>query len=169
VLVDAVAQTPAVQLTLVGGTAADREHAQATLGSQLVLEPEFVPRQRLHELLVRSQLVAGVFGGSGKAQRVVPWKLVHALAAGRPVLTADTPAVRGWLDGSGSVFFVPADDAGALADALAGLCTYRERVAAAAAVARAAYDRHFGTERLAQRWQAILQRLDAGCAVRVPA
>ena len=33
--------------------------------------------------------------------------------------------------------------------------------AAAAAVARPAYERHFGTQRLAQRWQQILQRVDA--------
>lgn len=160
-LIDAVARVPGVQLTLVGGTAAERDRARSAIGPRLVLEPPFVARERLHELLAQSQLVAGVFGAGGKAQRVVPFKLVHALAAGRPVLTADTPAVCNWLDGSGAVFFAPADDVNALAAVLAELAASSKRVAAAAAVARAAYDRHFGTECQARRWQTILQRLDA--------
>lgn len=158
-LLDAVRRVPAVQLTLVGGTAADRARATAELGPRLRLEPEFVDRARLQELLAQSQLVAGVFGASGKAQRVVPFKLVHALAAGRPVLTASTPAVLGWLDGCGAVFTAPAGDAVKLAARMQELAEAPVRVAAAGAVARAAYDRHFGTERLAARWRELLARL----------
>jgi glycosyltransferase involved in cell wall biosynthesis len=113
----------------------------------------------LQELLQQSQLVAGVFGGGGKAQRVVPFKLVHALAAGRPVLTAATPAVLGWLDGSGSVFTAPAGDADALAAVLRELAADPARVAVAAEAARPAYDRHFATDRLAARWHELLARL----------
>lgn len=158
-LLDAVARVPEVQLTLVGGIAADRQRAMRELGSRLRLEPEFVDRTRLAELLQQSQLVAGVFGDSGKAQRVVPFKLVHALAAGRPVLTAATPAVEGWLDGSGAVFTAPAADAHALASVMQELAADPARVAAAALAARPAYDRHFATERLAARWHELLARL----------
>lgn len=158
-LLDAVRAVPAVQLTLVGGTAADRARATAELGPRLRLEPAFVDRARLQELLAQSQLVAGVFGSSGKAQRVVPFKLVHALAAGRPVLTASTPAVLGWLDGCGAVFTAPAGDAAQLAARLQELAEAPAAVAAAGALARAAHDRHFGTERLAARWRELLDRL----------
>lgn len=158
-LLDAVRAVPAVQLTLVGGTSADRARATAELGPRLRLEPSFVDRARLQELLAQSQVVAGVFGSSGKAQRVVPFKLVHALAAGRPVLTASTPAVDGWLDGSGAVFTTPAGDAAALAARLHELAASPELVTSAGAVARAAYDRHFGTDRLASRWRELLDRL----------
>ena len=160
-LLDAVRTVPSVQLTLVGGTAADRARATVELGPRLRLEPDFVDRTRLQELLAQSQLVVGVFGGSGKAQRVVPFKLVHALAAGRPVLTAATPAVLGWLDGCGAVFMAPAGDAGQLAARLQELAGAPAEVEAAGAVARAAYDRHFGTERLAARWRELLDRLPA--------
>ncbi|MBX3461908.1 MAG: glycosyltransferase [Planctomycetes bacterium] len=160
VLLDAVAAVPGVVLTLVGGTAADRAHAATRLGSRLQLEPRFVDRERLQRLLQQSQLVAGVFGSSGKAQRVVPFKLVHALAAGRPVLTADTPAVAGWLEGSGALFTSPAGDAVALARQLAALAAAPARVAAAAAAARPAFDRHFAVPCLAQRWRQLLARLD---------
>lgn len=161
VLIDAVAAAPAVELTLVGGTASDRARAQALLGPRLRLEPAFVDRARLQHLLAESQIVAGVFGPSGKAQRVVPWKVVHALAAGRPVLTADTPAVCAWLEGSGALFVVPAGDARALAAELSLLAADAPRVSAAAAAARCAYDRHFAVERLASRWQELLARLAA--------
>ena len=161
-LLDAVARVPEVQLTLVGGVAAERQRAQRELGDRLRLEPEFVDRQRLQDLLEQSQLVAGVFGVSGKAQRVVPLKLVHALAAGRPVLTAATPAVDAWLDGSGAVFTAPAGDADGIAAALRGFVAAPNRLAAAAAVARTTYERHFGTERLAARWLQLLADLDGG-------
>jgi len=159
VLIDAVARVPAVELTLVGGTAADRDHAQPTLGTRLRLEPSFVDRRRLATLLDETQIVAGVFGSSGKTQRVVPFKLVHALAAGRPVVTADTPAVNGWLDGSGACFTTPAGDAAALANELAALAADPARVARAAAAARPAYDRHFATDRSAERWRQLLERI----------
>ncbi len=160
-LLDAVAAAPAIQLVLVGGTAADRSHATRLLGDRLTLEPPFVDRRRLQELLDQTQLVAGVFGDGSKAQRVVPFKLVHALAAGRPVITADTPAVSGWLDGCGAVFQTAAGDPAALARLLRELAGAPERVQAAAAAARPAYDRHFAIERLGDRWPELLRRAAA--------
>jgi glycosyltransferase involved in cell wall biosynthesis len=98
----------------------------------------------------------------------VPWKVVHALAAGRPVVTADTPSVCRWLDGSGAVFLVPANDTDALAGELSRLAAEPTLVAEAAAVARDAYERSFSTARTAQRWQALLQQLDRGAAAGAP-
>lgn len=159
VLVAAAARVPDVHLTLVGGTEADRGRARARLGARLQLEPTFVERPRLQELLAASQLVGGVFGTSGKARRVVPFKVVHALAAGRPVVTAETPGCCQWLEGSGAVFFAPAGDAVGLAQVLQRLAAEPSRVERAASAARAAYDRHFGTPRLAERWRELLERL----------
>lgn len=159
VLLAAVARAAGVDLVLVGGTTADREAARAMLGARLHLEPEFVDRARLQVLMERSHLVAGVFGSGGKAQRVVPFKVVHALAAGRPVVTADTPALCGWLDGSGACFTVPAGDPLALAEVLTGLAAAPSRLATAAVAARAAYDRHFSITTAAERWKHLLERI----------
>lgn len=158
-LLNAVASVPRVHLTLVGGTAADRARAQQLLPGRLRLEPEFVDRARLGELLDQCQLVAGVFGASGKAQRVVPFKVVHALAAGRPVLTADTPAVCRWLDGSGAVFVAPAHDVAALAAVLRRLSQTPQVLADAARAARPAYDRRFALAACGDRWAELMQRL----------
>ena len=53
-------------------------------------------------------------------RRVTPLKPVEAMALGRPVVASDLPALAEVLDGGAGVL-VPPDDAGALADALAGL------------------------------------------------
>ncbi|MCA8974715.1 MAG: glycosyltransferase [Planctomycetes bacterium] len=160
VLIDAVTRVEAVELVLVGGTWADRATAQQRLGPRLRLEPEFVDRARLRELMRDCHLVAGVFGPSGKAQRVVPWKVVIALAAGRAVVTAETPAICGWLDGSGAVFLTPAGDAAALAATLTELAADPLRVERAAAAACMAYDRHFASDRAAERWHHLLERVE---------
>jgi glycosyltransferase involved in cell wall biosynthesis len=159
VLVAAVAQVPGVRLTLVGGNEANRAEAMARLGTRLSLQPEFVLQKQLQKLLAHSHLVAGVFGTSGKTQRVVPFKIVHALAAGRPVVTADTPAVCNWLDGSGAVFLSPAGEVESLARTLHELVADPLRIGAAAQAARPAYERHFGTAALARRWATVLERL----------
>lgn len=160
VLIAAVAQVPEVRLTLVGGTDADRAEARLRLGERVDVLPEFVSRERLAELLAATQLVAGVFGASGKAQRVVPFKVVHALAAGRPVLTAETPAMLRWLDGSGAVIGCAAADPVGLAGRLRALVRDPSPLASAAAVASDCYRRHFGTARLAERCREVLGRLN---------
>ena len=50
-----------------------------------------------HELMERvkkSTICLGIFGATAKAQRVIPNKIYEYLSAGKPVITADTPAIR---------------------------------------------------------------------------
>jgi glycosyltransferase involved in cell wall biosynthesis len=162
VLIAAVRQVPAVQFVLVGGTPADRELAQVQLGGRVDLQPEFVARARLQEMIEDADLVAGVFDSGGKAARVVPFKVVHALAAGRPVVTADTEAVRRCLcDGEGA-FLVPAGDAAALAARLRALAAEPSVLAAAAAAARGVYERCFAPVPVGARLLEALAVLPGG-------
>ncbi len=158
-LIDAVAMVPAVTLELIGGTATERAYAVARLGERLVLGAEFVARAELQRRIEAAHLVAGVFGSSDKARRVVPFKLVHALAAGRPVVTAETPAVRAVLGAGDGVFFVPAADAAALATCLGRLAAEPGLLTAAAAGARLAYDRQFAVARSGAQLADVLTRL----------
>jgi glycosyltransferase involved in cell wall biosynthesis len=99
----------------------------------------WVPYASLGEEVGRAAICLGIFGESAKAARVVPNKVWQAMAAGRPVVTADTPAVRELLEDGRSALLVPAGDPDALAAALARLAAdgaLRERLGAAA---RAAY------------------------------
>lgn len=160
-LIDAVAQAPAVHLTLVGGSDEDRTHASATLGNRLQLLPVFVDRRVLQQLLDEAQLVAGVFGTSPKTDWVVPFKVVHALASGRPVITADTTAIRPVLaEGEGGFLVCPGDVA-ALATRLQQLAQDPAQLVAAAAAARGIYDREFAVARTGARFAVMLEQLVA--------
>jgi glycosyltransferase involved in cell wall biosynthesis len=165
-LLEAVAVSPGVHLTLVGGTRADRELAARLLGDRLDLQPEFVGRARLQRLLDGAALVAGVFGRTPKAARVVPFKVVHALASGRPVVTAGTPAIRRVLQDGEGAFLVPAGDAGLLGARLRELAAAPDRLQAAAALARGVYDRNFAPAVIGARLGALLARLRSAEARR---
>jgi glycosyltransferase involved in cell wall biosynthesis len=99
----------------------------------------WVPYERLGEEVASAAICLGIFGTSDKAARVVPNKVWQALAAGRPVVTADTPAAREVLEDGRTALLVRPGDPDALAAALARLGAdhaLRERMGAAA---RAAY------------------------------
>ncbi|KKQ92981.1 MAG: Glycosyl transferase group 1, partial [Candidatus Woesebacteria bacterium GW2011_GWB1_39_10b] len=57
----------------------------------------FHERQPMHELtrsIARADVCLGIFGETGKTQRVIPNKVYEAIAMKKPMLTADTPAIR---------------------------------------------------------------------------
>lgn len=80
-----------------------------------------VPYEQLPELLGSHDVALGIFGTSGKAQRVIPNKVFDALATGRPVLTADTSAAREALTHLENAWLCAAGDADALAEAIVAL------------------------------------------------
>lgn len=81
----------------------------------------WVPYEQLGSEVAAASISLGVFGTSDKASRVVPNKVFQAMAAGRPVVTADTPGIREALRDGVDGVLVPAGDATALAAALADL------------------------------------------------
>ena len=81
----------------------------------------------------------GVFGTTDKAARVIPFKVLGALAWGRPVVTRDSPAIRELLqDRQSALLCAPGDGAG-LARALLELRADPGLARAIAAGGRAAY------------------------------
>jgi glycosyltransferase involved in cell wall biosynthesis len=95
----------------------------------------WVPYDALGSEVAAAAICLGVFGTSDKAARVVPNKVWQAMAAGRAIVTADTPGVREVLEDDVSALLVPPGDAPALAAALARLgadAPLRERLGAAA-------------------------------------
>jgi glycosyltransferase involved in cell wall biosynthesis len=86
----------------------------------------WVPYESLGRELASSAICLGIFGTSAKAARVVPNKVYQAMAVGRAIVTADTPAARELLTDGENALLVPAGDAEALANAMRCLANDRE-------------------------------------------
>jgi glycosyltransferase involved in cell wall biosynthesis len=129
----------------------DRELA----GIEGVAVHDWLPYDRIGELVAGHDVVLGIFGGTGKAGRVVPGKVYQAACAGRAIVTADTPATRAAF-GPGEVVLVPPGDPDALADALRELAKDRPRVAELGRRARARYERDYAPAAIGRRLERLL-------------
>ena len=127
-----------VHTTIVGaGQELDSVRAAAEGVRGLELVPRFEPPERIAERLRASHVGLGVFGDTDKAGRVVPFKAVLTMAAGRALVTRDSSPSRTLGD---AALRVPAGDPQALAAALAGLRDDRALVRRLAAAGRAHYE-----------------------------
>jgi glycosyltransferase involved in cell wall biosynthesis len=79
------------------------------------------PYAALVEAVAASDVCLGIFGTSPKAARVIPNKVFDALAAARPVITADTSAAREALVHRDTAWLCPPGDPAALAEAIVEL------------------------------------------------
>ncbi|QEX21178.1 hypothetical protein FRZ61_11000 [Hypericibacter adhaerens] len=80
---------------------------------------EWVPYGELRERIAQADICLGIFGQSGKAARVIPNKAFQIVAAGRPLVSRDSPAMREWIGkGQAGIRLVASGDPEAL---LAGI------------------------------------------------
>ena len=80
---------------------------------------EWVDYDKLRNWIAEADLCLGIFGESKKAASVIPNKVFQILAAGRPLVTRDSPAIRELrMPDPRCVYLVPAGNAQALADAV---------------------------------------------------
>lgn len=142
VILDATRIPGTPRVRLVGGGQLD-----AWLADEMRRDPPrglehvpWVPYDRLGQEVAESGIVLGIFGRSGKAARVVPNKVFQAMAAGRPIITADTPGIREVLTHGVDAVLVPAGEPAALAAALVSLAGDPSARAALGAAARARYE-----------------------------
>ena len=115
-------ETPPVCATLLG-IGPELERIQTLVRERKVsgltmLSYWAAPEEYAHRFRA-ADIALGVFGPGTKTARVVPCKIYDALAAGTPVLTAETPAIREFLVPGETVLVCPASDPHALAEALA--------------------------------------------------
>jgi glycosyltransferase involved in cell wall biosynthesis len=118
--------------------------------------------QQLPAEIASAALCLGIFGTTAKAARVVPHKVFQSLAVGRPVLTADTPAIRTAFDGE--VATVPAGDPPALANAIRGLLDDPKRLAALSSAGHARYERDYSESKLGLQLAKIIEELAPSAA-----
>ncbi|MCD9031661.1 glycosyltransferase [Luteimonas sp. Y-2-2-4F] len=80
---------------------------------------EWVEYEQLQKFIAEADLCLGIFGTSAKAANVIPNKVFQIIAAERPLVTMDSPAIRELLaDMPPQVHLVPPGDPDALAGAV---------------------------------------------------
>jgi glycosyltransferase involved in cell wall biosynthesis len=165
VLIEALAQVPAPALRgrIIGGHAAEPDLARLrTRAEQLGLagRVEFTgfqpPPAVAASLRAADALVLPNRGTAVSARYTSPLKLFEYLAAGRPIVASDLPALREVLRDNENARLVPPDDPRALSEAL--LAVTRDP-ALAVRLARGAFDTaaEYSWDRRAARLEAILQ------------
>ncbi len=114
-----LARSP-VSFTMVGGGqtySAARELARGIPADTITFR-ENIDSSILGDVISDHHLVLGIFGTTPKAGMVIPNKVFQGMAAGRAVVTADTPAVREIFTHEKEIFLVPEGDPEKLAEAI---------------------------------------------------
>jgi len=140
------------------------EHSQSVdlaRGLAAVRFEPWLPYADLPARICRAHLVLGIFGGSGKAGRVIPNKVYQALACSRPVITRGAQSYpRAMLDGaSPGVRFVEPADPERLAEAITDFCRDPAALPSAALDARRIYARWFSRNAVGRALAAVLDSL----------
>lgn len=120
---------------------------------------EFVALPTLLEIIGRSSILLGVFGAVEKTYSVVPNKVYDGLAAGRAVITADSPALREVLTPGVHLIAVPAGDPAALADSIRALAADPARIAALGSAGRAVIRERFLPQQIGTQLLALLKEV----------
>lgn len=78
-----------------------------------------VPLEQLPGLIASAQICLGIFGDTSKTMRVVPNKVFEYMLMGKPIITADSPAIRElFAPDPPALVLVPPANAVALAEAV---------------------------------------------------
>lgn len=87
-----------------------------SLGAKNIRWIDSVPYEKLPEYIAQADVCLGIFGDTPKTPLVIPNKIYEALAMGKPVITADTPAARELLSDKINVLLCRKADPGDMAD-----------------------------------------------------
>ena len=166
VLVDALALLPEVRGLFVGGRSGDpdlgrlRSLADARCLTRRVTFTGPVPPSAVSSLLARADILALPTVATPYARYTSPLKLFEYMAAARPIVASDLPALREVVEPGGTAILVPPGDARALA---AGVRSVLDDPAAADRMARAAFDRaaDYSWARRAERLERLFHEVTA--------
>jgi glycosyltransferase involved in cell wall biosynthesis len=122
-ILDAIRRTEAAPLQwLLIGSGQEEPALRAFLeneGSDKVTWLPWIEYDELPAVVAAAEVALGIFGTSDKAARVIPNKVFQALAAGTPLITRESPAVRELAERfPAAIRTVPPGDGAALAGAV---------------------------------------------------
>jgi glycosyltransferase involved in cell wall biosynthesis len=134
-----------------GQTYATMQKLAATLDVSAIRFVDSVPPAELPALVARADVALGIFGTTEKTTRVVPNKVYQTLALGKPVITADTRALREMFSPGRDLLAIPLGDAPALAQAIRTLIENPVRGKALGAAGRSRMEVEFTEAALGKR------------------
>ena len=120
-----------------------------------------VPFDSIPDRLTRAHVALGIFGQTDKASRVVPNKVVQSAAMGRPIITADTPAIRRYFKSNENILLIPAGNADALAKAVLTLKDNPDMCSRLGKGARSVFESEFSLEAISRKLIAAIEHLEA--------
>jgi glycosyltransferase involved in cell wall biosynthesis len=126
---------------------------------------EFLGRRPFGELpglMAEADVCLGIFGTTPKAARVIPNKVFDGLAVERPVITADTPAIREGLAPGRHLWTCPAGDPRALAEAISRLKADPETRRVLAAEGRRRFEEAFSIEAISRDLVRVVREVVPG-------
>jgi glycosyltransferase involved in cell wall biosynthesis len=153
-----------VAFTLVGSgpTLASTRALADELGLEQVCFRERVATVELRGLMAASDVCLGVFGTVPKTGRVIPNKVFDGLAVRRPVLSADTPALREALVAGRDVLTCEAGSGESLAAAIVCLSRDADAREQIAANGYRRFRQHFSLDALAGDLASIVREVMGG-------
>lgn len=119
------------------------------------------PLEAIAREIMEADVCLGVFGGAGKAARVLPFKLYYALAAGKAIVTQVDYSLPAGLPPLPAVLVGTEDEVGAaeqLAGAIKHLLARAEERAHMQSSAWEYFDQHLSGERVKKEWGSILRQ-----------
>ncbi len=108
-----------------------------------------LPYEEIPLCIASAEVCLGIFGDTPKTDRVIPNKVYECLAMGKPVITADTPAVQELNEfGRSPLLLVPAANPHALAEAIKKLLSEEKQIATLGEEGAAFFAQNFRPERI---------------------
>jgi len=143
ICLEALARLEGRTLAVVGGNPAERLEALKERARELGLEERIhffgqLPRGRVFEIVAFSRIaLIPLAAGHVEGDRYTcPLKMLEAMQLGVPVLAADTPALRSFIDDGENALLYPAGDVDALAERIDRLLRDQDLAARLSANAR---------------------------------
>jgi glycosyltransferase involved in cell wall biosynthesis len=158
-ILDAQLQPVQFRIAGTGQTYVMMRQRVATLGLKNISFLGSVRYEELPGLMARSHACLGIFGTTSKVQRVIPNKVFDGLALKRPVITADTPAIRECLTHGKNIWLCPAGDGEALATAIVTLMNKQEVRRMIAEGGYEYFQNHFSIDRIAKKLTVVISNL----------
>lgn len=151
---------PPVQWQIIGDGPLRSEFEAIVKDSPRVQMETWVDYRRLPERIRQADIVLGIFGPTQKAARVIPNKAFQTLACGRPLITRSSPAYPRELQEtlSSGIFWVPPDDATALAKTIAALAADPSARANASQAARRTFESFFSERQIAESLRVAIHK-----------